>query len=108
MDRIRARCEDRASLAAQARAALPELVAILVQEYGARRVVLFGSLLGPAFCETSDIDLLVEGLPAQRYGEALGRLFAVAPVAVDLIPLETGRPAVVARALAEGEVLHAA
>jgi predicted nucleotidyltransferase len=71
-------------------------------------VVLFGSLLGPAFCETSDIDLLVEGLPSQRFAEALGRLFSVAPVAVDLVPVETGRPEVVARALAEGEVLHGA
>jgi len=54
-----------------------------------------------------DIDLLVEGIDPLRIGQAAGRLFLIAPLPVDLVPIETGRPEVVERALADGIVLHA-
>jgi len=38
---------------------LPALVAVLVREYGVRRVTLFGSLLRPTPSQRPDIDLLV-------------------------------------------------
>jgi predicted nucleotidyltransferase len=104
----------RAALAArdrwlvEARAALPALVGLLVQDYGVRRVVLFGSILRGDPSDAPDIDLLVEGLDPARHDEALGRLLLAAPLPVDLVSVEHGRPTVVQRALLEGEVLYVA
>ena len=102
------RQEEWDSLRREVREALPGLVKVLVEDYGARRVTLFGSLLGPAPSESPDIDLLVEGLVPDRRAEARGRLFLLAPLPVDLVPLEVARPEIVARALEDGETLHAA
>ncbi len=94
------------ALRERAREALPEMVRVLVHEFGARKVVLFGSTLRGFDTDRPDIDLLVEGLPATRLAEARGRLWLIAPLPVDLVPVETGRAEVVRRALEEGEVLH--
>jgi predicted nucleotidyltransferase len=51
---------------------------------GIRQVWLFGSLLGESFREHSDLDLLVEGLPAEALIEALGLAERQGPMAVDL------------------------
>jgi len=80
------------SLRSKVREALPGLVDVLVREYGVRRVTLFGSLHGPTPSRRPDIDLLVEGLDASRRAEAQGRLFLLAPLPVDLVPREIGRP----------------
>ncbi|MFH1467368.1 MAG: nucleotidyltransferase domain-containing protein [Pseudomonadota bacterium] len=106
IDQARRRLDAQRALRDRARASLPALVAILADDLGAKRVVLFGSLVSGEISETSDLDLLVEGLDPRRYDEALGRLVLASPLPVDLVPLETGRPAVVQRALREGEVLH--
>jgi predicted nucleotidyltransferase len=95
------------SLRSKVREALPGLVAVLVREYGVRRVTLFGSLLHSTPSERPDIDLLVEGLDGGRRAEALGRLFLLAPLPVDLVPREMGRREIVQRALDEGEILYA-
>jgi predicted nucleotidyltransferase len=108
LDQARRRLDAERASRERARAALPRLVAILVDELGARKVVLFGSLVSGRATETSDIDLLVEGLDPARIDEALGRLTLASPLPVDLVPAETGRPAIVRRALQEGEVLFAA
>lgn len=102
------RQEEWDSLRRKVREALPGLVKVLVEDYGARRVTLFGSLLGTAPSESPDIDLLVEGLAPDRRAEARGRLFLLAPLPVDLVPLEVARPEIVTRALEDGETLHAA
>jgi predicted nucleotidyltransferase len=91
------------TLRSKVRETLPGLVAVLVCEYGVRRVTLFGSLLRCTPSERPDIDLLVEGLDASRRAEALGRLFLLAP-----LPVEVGRQEIVQRALDEGEILYAA
>ena len=96
------------SLRRRVREALPGLIAVLVREYGVRRVMLFGSLLRSTPSEQPDIDLLVEGLDSRRRAEALGRLFLLAPLPVDLVPVELGRREIVQRALEEGEILYAA
>ena len=96
------------SLRSKVREALPGLIAVLVREYGVRRVMLFGSLLRSTPSQRPDIDLLVEGLDASRRAEALGRLFLLAPLPVDLVPRELGRREIVQRALKEGEILYAA
>jgi predicted nucleotidyltransferase len=108
LDRARREQAEWEFLRSKVREALPGLVAVLVREYGVRRVTLFGSLLRPTPSQRPDIDLLVEGLDASRRAEALGRLFLLAPLPVDLVPREMGRPEIVQRALEDGEILYAA
>lgn len=102
------RVQDREDLRRRVREALPEMVRILVEEFGARKVVLFGSMLRGFDDDHPDVDLLVEGLSPERRAEVVGRLWLLAPVPVDLVRAESARVAVVRRALEEGEVLHGA
>ena len=67
---------------------------LLKTRFGARRVILFGSLAHQGwFAPDSDVDLMVEGLVAGDYWQAW-RLVeeTVADRAVDLIELETASP----------------
>ena len=76
--------------AARARAIAMRLADVLRERYGARRVVLVGSLARGEFRATSDIDLGVEGIPDAtffRVGAELERL--ADGFAVDLVPLES-------------------
>jgi predicted nucleotidyltransferase len=63
---------------------------ILKDRFGARRVVLFGSLaFSPEFRRTSDVDLAVEGLKKGDYWEAWGTVEEVIDDrSVDLIEIE--------------------
>jgi len=68
-----------------------KLAAVLKTRFGARRVILFGSLAHDAwFMPDSDIDLAVEGLQGKAYWEAW-RLAEemIADRPVDLIEIET-------------------
>ncbi|MFM1899826.1 MAG: hypothetical protein RLZZ216_402 [Cyanobacteriota bacterium] len=49
-----------------------------------RAVYLFGSILGEGFRDHSDLDLLVEGLPAAALLDALALAEAAGPLPVDL------------------------
>lgn len=73
----------------QARDALPELVRLLVERYGARRVVLVGSLARGTFDARSDIDLVVEGLSLDDVLRARDEVEDVAGLPVDLLRRET-------------------
>jgi predicted nucleotidyltransferase len=68
-----------------------ELAAVLKTRFGARRVVLFGSLAHAAwFAPDSDVDLAVEGLAADTFWEAwhlAEEMIADRPV--DLIEIES-------------------
>jgi predicted nucleotidyltransferase len=74
----------------QARNAARRAAVCLKRDYGASRVVLFGSVareerLGPR----SDIDLAAWGIPAALYYEAVARVQeVVAPFEADLIRME--------------------
>ena len=61
--------------------------ALLKQEFGATRVVLFGSLIWPRlFHARSDVDLAVWGLDERLYFRAVTRLLDLDPeIEVDLI-----------------------
>ncbi len=78
---------DRDELLARVR----EVAAVLRTRFGARRVVLFGSLAHAAwFARDSDIDLAVEGVAARQYWEAWRVAEAIIPDRpVDLVELET-------------------
>ncbi len=79
--------------------------ALLKEEFGAKRVRLFGSLArGPGrFYRYSDIDLAVWGLDERLYLRALGRLLDLDPeIEVDLVEGEFARPALQASIEREG------
>jgi predicted nucleotidyltransferase len=79
---------------------------VLVERYGARRVVLVGSLARGDFGPASDIDLAAEGVPDDRFFAAGAELAALAKeFRVDLVPLESATEAFRQRAAADGVVL---
>lgn len=110
IDGLRARGREiesaRAARAATLRSRLPGLVRYLVDELGARRVFLFGSLASGQVHERSDIDLAVEGVPLEGYWRALVRLSDLAGASVDLVLLEDASPSLRRRVAAHGELLH--
>lgn len=63
---------------------------ILRKEFGAQKVILFGSLAKRgAFTLFSDIDLAVEGVPPLRYFEAVARVTSFTDfIHIDLVELE--------------------
>lgn len=67
--------------------------AALLYANGARQVWVFGSVArGRPFDERSDIDLAVEGLPADIYFRMVGELLSLLPCSVDLVELEKASP----------------
>jgi len=83
----------------------------LIQDFGASKVYLFGSLLREDVVHArSDIDLAVEGLEGDSYFEALSALWKLLPAGVelDLVPLEEAWPGLAERVRAEGELLDVA
>jgi predicted nucleotidyltransferase len=78
--------------------------ALLRDQFGVARVVVFGSLLGPdQFHERSDVDLAVWGLDERDYFRAVGRLLAVdAAIMVDLVAVESAPPHLLEAILREG------
>lgn len=81
-----------------------------MQDFGAREVYLFGSLLDEELAhERSDIDLAVEGLEGKLYFKALSRVWELLPAGVelDLVLLERAWPGLRERVKAEGVLLDA-
>lgn len=74
---------------------------VLIEEFGAKRVIPFGSFVEGFWHERSDLDLAVEGLPPERFFKALTTLQRLAPKGprIDLVPLETAPPQLKARIL---------
>ena len=84
-----------------------EAAELLRSRYGARRVLVFGSLPeGTHFGEHSDIDLAVEGIDPGEHYAALGRLLGLSPdFEFDLVDLGACPPHLRAAILAEGRQL---
>ena len=100
----RQRMEDRKREALTAAQACAEL---LRTRFGARRVILFGSLVGDGtWHEHSDIDLAVEGLADEDFFAAYSACCDLVPpgLDLDLVPLEDTYPEMRARILGEVEV----
>lgn len=87
------------------RSRLPEVARRLRAEFGADRVILFGSLCSGGFDDGSDVDLAVSGLAPERYFEALARVAEILERQVDLVELERARPSLVRHVLESGEAL---
>lgn len=83
------------------------LASLLATRFGARRVVLVGSIARGDASRASDIDLAVEGLE----GAALFRAGAACEdrsegFSVDLVPLEDASEAMIEQVARDGIVLH--
>jgi predicted nucleotidyltransferase len=60
------------------------------------------------FHDRSDIDLVVEGLPAEQYIKALTELYEILPpgVELNLIPFEDAFDSMKRKAVVEGQLLY--
>ncbi|MBM3235999.1 nucleotidyltransferase domain-containing protein [Candidatus Poribacteria bacterium] len=85
---------------------LPKLVRILSENYGAKRVILFGSLAREEFMINSDIDLAVSGMPTENYFKALGHLLMESPYACDLVTIEEAPDVLKQRIEEDGVILY--
>jgi predicted nucleotidyltransferase len=77
---------------------------LLQNQYGAGKVVVFGSLVhGDWFTPWSDIDLAAWGIPAERFYGAVAAITGLSPIfRVDLVDPDACRPALRATVEREG------
>jgi len=87
--------QEQAQRAQRALASAQQAAALLKSQFGAQRVILFGSLARRGlFHQRSDVDLAVEGIDSSRFWrawaalDALGREFEI-----NLVDIETALPA---------------
>jgi predicted nucleotidyltransferase len=69
-----------------------EAIIRIAQEYGVKRVWLFGSCLDSTVDDPHDIDLAVEGVPPEKFFEFYGKLGGAILKDIDLIDLDSGDP----------------
>ena len=94
-------------LAEKARNNLEAITELLVHEFKATKIILFGSLLAGKFHEESDIDLAVAGISAGDYFRALARVNEISERVIDLKPLEDLDPYFLEKVLRTGECIYA-
>lgn len=80
---------------------------LLKEEFGVKKVIVFGSLLEPAlFHLRSDIDLAVWGLTGRTYYRAVGILQSLDPdIKIDLIAFEDASKSIQETILRKGKEL---
>jgi predicted nucleotidyltransferase len=93
-------------LAEKARNNLSKIVDVLVGEFNASKIVLFGSLIKGSFGEGSDIDLAVAGTRRYDYFTALARVNELTDFWIDLKPIEDLDSNFLEKVLTTGEVLY--
>ncbi len=81
---------------------LPAAKRLLMDRFGARRVVLFGSFARGDTTERSDVDFAVEGLEHLGYFPAIAALTGLLDSPVDLVELERAGSSLLARIELEG------
>jgi predicted nucleotidyltransferase len=84
----------RCKLAAEARTEAERAAQVLVRQFQANRVYLFGSLAQDGrFQERSDVDLAVEGIAPERFFKAWAAASGHSSVPIELVDLdEVGEP----------------
>jgi uncharacterized protein len=84
-----------------------EAANLLKRQFGAQKVVVFGSLLDKSrFSPWSDIDLAVWGIPSKRFYAAIGTITDMSPIfKIDVIDPDTCKKAVLDTILSEGKEL---
>ena len=93
-------------LAKQSRELLPSVIKVLVDEFKANQIILFGSLVKGNFNQNSDIDLAVAGIEPSQYFKALAQVNNISDRWIDLKPLESLEPHFLKRVLETGECLY--
>jgi uncharacterized protein len=80
---------------------------VLKKQFGAQKVMVFGSLVHPAlFHRESDVDLVVWGLIGRDYFRAASVLLDIDPsISIDLVAFEDARPGLQEVVLKEGREL---
>jgi predicted nucleotidyltransferase len=94
-------------LVKQARQDLQKITEMLVREFNAKKIILFGSLIQGNFNQDSDIDLAVAGISPSDYFHILAAINSVSDRWIDLKPLEALDPHFLKRVLQTGECLYA-
>ncbi len=94
-------------LAQRARIELEAIITLLTHEFGAKQIILFGSLASGRFGPGSDIDLAVAGIAPDNYFVALAAVNRLTRLWVDLKPLEALEPHFRQGVLKTGEILYA-
>ena len=84
-----------------------EAARLLKSQFGATKVIVFGSLVKDLFGEYSDIDIAVEGVQDSRFFEALTAVNELGDRWIDLKPIESLEPRFKARVLETGRVVDA-
>jgi uncharacterized protein len=97
---------ERAARQESLRAAAEQAADLLVEEFGARRVWIFGSVLQAWFHEASDLDLAVEGVALDRVGQAWERVQQALGLPVDLVALEEAEDSLRRKVNASGELVR--
>lgn len=69
-----------------------QIAQLLRQQFGATRIIVFGSLVRDRFQDQSDLDLAVAGIAKDRYFEAVAAANGCSQRWVDLKPLEELEP----------------
>jgi hypothetical protein len=82
---------------AHAKEKAKEAARVLKEKYGAKRVILFGSICYKKYLhKKSDIDLLVEGIKKEDFLRAgFAAWKAARPFDVDIIPVESAEKAII-------------
>ena len=93
-------------LAKQVREQLPSVIKLLIDEFKANKIILFGSLAKGGFNENSDIDLAVAGIEPSQYFKALAQVNSISDRWIDLKPLESLETHFLKRVLETGECLY--
>ena len=111
LDAIRKRrAKFRAEIASRRRRAMlaaRKATKLLKSEFGAKEVVLFGSLARRVgFTLWSDIDLASRGIPSDKYLTAMDTVLYLSPeFKIDLVELETCPPSLLKSIESEGKPL---
>jgi len=91
----------------RAHVAARKAVKLLKSEFGAKEVILFGSLARRGgFSLFSDIDLAARGIPSDRFFEAVDTVLRLSEeFKIDLVELETCSPALLKNIEKDGRLL---
>ena len=82
-----------------------ELIITLSKEFGAEKVLLFGSCADSPE-EARDIDVAVGGIPAERFFDLYGKILAAVKDEVDLLPFEDLDSYFTSRITETGKVIY--
>ncbi len=80
-------------------------VVSLSKEFGAEKVLLFGSCLDDVE-SAHDIDVAIKGVKPEKFFEMYGRILCEVDSELDLIPLEDMREHFAKRILEKGKLLY--